>query len=578
MASPSASSSASSISALTSTTSPHSLSPIHHLITIKLTRDNYLLWKAQIVPYLKGNHLFGFVDGTRTPPPEFLPPTTTEPNLSLPNPDFLFWQTQDQLILSALISSLSENILAYVVKCSTSHEVWNTLERMFTAHSRARSMNIHCQLATLKKGDSSIADYFHKFTHLTDTLAAVAQPLPPHEALSFLLAGLGSDYDSLVTSVKTQVLPMSLDDLYGHMLSHELRLAQNQPTVDLSNVSANFTKNSYSTRGGRGGRHPSTYSSNRGGRSSFNPNRGRGRGRQNSSYNSNRPVCQVCHKPGHTALQCYHRFDNSYTVESHPPMQALLATPQQTPDYNWYPDSGATHHVTHDLANLNIRADEYQGSDQIRVGNGKSLPIKHIGTTQLSTPTTSFQLNNVLHVPDISNNLLSVHKFTNDTCTLMEFHPSLFRVKDLVTRRLLLQGLSKHGLYPFPPLSTKRFSSPRALLGERTSFTNWHSRLGHPAFRIVSQVISRFGLPINTTKVESACSACLSAKSKQLPFSQSSSQIKSPLDLIYFDLWGPSPVCSRSGHKYYISFLDAYSRYTWLFPISHKNDALPIFL
>jgi hypothetical protein len=425
---------------------------------------------------------------------------------------------------------------------------------------------------------SRLADYFHKFTHLTDTLAAVAQPLPPHEALSFLLAGLGSDYDSLVTSVKTQVLSMSLDDLYGHMLSHELRLAQNQPTVDLSNVSANFTNKSYSTRGGRGGHHPSTYSSNRGGRSSFNPNRGRGRGRNNSSYNSNRPVCQVCHKPGHTALQCYHRFDNSYTVESNPPMQALLATPQQTPDYNWYPDSGATHHITHDLANLNLRADEYQGSDQIRVGNGKSLPIKHIGTTQLSTPTTSFQLNNVLHVPDISNILLSVHKFTNDTRTLMEFHPSLFRVKDLATRRLLLQGPSKHGLYPFPPLSTKRFSSPRALLGERTSFTNWHSCLGHPAFRIVSQIISKFGLPINATKVEPACSACLSVKSKQLPFSQSSSQIKSPLDLIYSDLWGPSPVCSRSGHKYYIFFLDAYSRYTWLFPISHKNDALPIFL
>ena len=28
-------------------------------------------------------------------------------------------------------------------------------------------------------------------------------------------------------------------------------------------------------------------------------------------------------------------------------------------DPNWYPDLGATHHLTHDLANLNIRADEY---------------------------------------------------------------------------------------------------------------------------------------------------------------------------------------------------------------------------
>jgi hypothetical protein len=162
-------------------------------------------------------------------------------------------------------------------------------------------MNIHYQLATLKKGDSSIADYFHKFTHLTDTLAAVNQPLPPHEALSFLLAGLGSEYDSLVTSVKTQLHPMSLEDLYGHMLGHELRLAQNQPTVDLSNVSANFTNKGFSTRGGCGGRFTSNYNSNRGGRrSNFHSNRSKGRGRQN--FSSNRPVCQVCQKLGHVAL------------------------------------------------------------------------------------------------------------------------------------------------------------------------------------------------------------------------------------------------------------------------------------
>uniref|UniRef100_A0A2N9ICS1 Retrotransposon gag domain-containing protein n=1 Tax=Fagus sylvatica TaxID=28930 RepID=A0A2N9ICS1_FAGSY len=178
------------------------------------------------------------------------------------------------MILSALISSLSETILAYVVKCSTSRDVWITLERMFTTHSRARSMNIHYQLATLKKGDSSVADYFHKFTHLTNTLAVVDQPLPHHEALSFLLAGLGSDYDSLVTSIKTQVQPMSLEDLYGHMFSHELRLAQNQPTVDLSNVSANFTNKGPSNQDGRGGRHSSNFSSNRGGRFSLSNQRG----------------------------------------------------------------------------------------------------------------------------------------------------------------------------------------------------------------------------------------------------------------------------------------------------------------
>uniref|UniRef100_A0A2N9F539 Reverse transcriptase Ty1/copia-type domain-containing protein n=1 Tax=Fagus sylvatica TaxID=28930 RepID=A0A2N9F539_FAGSY len=272
------------------------------------------------------------------------------------------------MILSALISSISETILAYVVKCATSHDVWTTLERMFISQSRARSMSIHYQLATLRKGDSSISDYFHRFTHLVDTLAAIAQPLPLHESLFFLLAGLGSDYDHVVTSVQTQINPIALEDIYGHLLSHELRLSHNQPSVDLSVASANFVHKGSSHRGGRGGRSTSSFC----GRSGFHSQRGRGRGRSHFPPASNRPVCQVCHKPGHVALQYYHRFDNTYQFDNSPQMQALLATPQQTQDSNWYPDSGATHHVTSDLANLNLHADEYHGSEQIRVGNATS--------------------------------------------------------------------------------------------------------------------------------------------------------------------------------------------------------------
>jgi hypothetical protein len=116
---------------------------VHHLVTIKLTCDNYLLWKAQIVPYLRGQHLFGFLDGSRPVPLQSLT-ITTDGTLKLqPNPDFQAWLIQNQMILSALISSLTENILAYLVKCTTSREVWLTLECMFTAHSRARTMNIH---------------------------------------------------------------------------------------------------------------------------------------------------------------------------------------------------------------------------------------------------------------------------------------------------------------------------------------------------------------------------------------------------------------------------------------------------
>jgi hypothetical protein len=95
------------------------------------------------------------------------------------------------------------------------------------------------------------------------------------------------------------------------------------------------------------------------------------------------------------------------------------------------------------------------GSDQIRIGNGKGLSIKHIGTTRLSTPISHFDLLDILHVPHITKNFTSVQKFTKDTNTFFEFHPSHFFLKDRRTGKLLLHGPNKHGLYQFFPSTNK---------------------------------------------------------------------------------------------------------------------------
>ena len=233
------------------------------------------------------------------------------------------------MILSALISSLSENILAYVVKCTTSRDVWLTLERMFTAHSRARTMTIRYQLSTLKKGDSLIADYFHTFIGLVDTLAAINQLLTEEEQISFLIAGLGSEYESFITTVHMCTELLSIETLYGHLLSQEIHMVQAQPKVDLSLAGAHFASRSgSSSRGGRNGRFSNSTQAGRpsiGQRFTRDRNRGRG-----SSNNGSHPTCQVCGKIGHIALTCYHRFDNSYSSDSN--MQALLATPQSPSD------------------------------------------------------------------------------------------------------------------------------------------------------------------------------------------------------------------------------------------------------
>jgi len=62
------------------------------------------------------------------------------------------------------------------------------------------------------------------------------------EIVSFLLAGLGSDYDSFVTLVTTRVDPLFIEELYGHLLAHELQLEHQQPIVDPSLGGANFAR------------------------------------------------------------------------------------------------------------------------------------------------------------------------------------------------------------------------------------------------------------------------------------------------------------------------------------------------
>ena len=53
--------------------------------------------------------------------------------------------------------------------------------------------------------------------------------------------------------------------------------------------------------------------------------------------------------------------------------------------------------------------------------------------------------------------------------------------------------------------------------------------------------------------------------------------MKHPLELIFFDVWGHAQT-SVSGHNYYVSFIDAYSRFTWLYLIKKKYDVFDVFI
>lgn len=196
-----------------------------------------------------------------------------------------------------------------------------------------------------------------------------------------------------------------------------------------------------------------------------------------------------------------------------------------------------------------------------------------------SSPTTSFQLNSILHVANVSSNLFSVNQFSKDNNCLFVFSSDGFSLHDRSTGRIFFRGLSKNVLYPFPlatPSSSSSVNTFNAFLGVKTTSCTWHQRLGHPTGSIFSKLLT--DLPFLGTASVPFCKYYQLAKSSKLPFSSSHSTTTKPLELIHSDVWGPSSLASICGFKYYVIFIYDFSRYTWFYPLHCKFDVYSFFM
>ena len=173
-------------------------------------------------------------------------------------------------------------------------------------------------------------------------------------------------------------------------------------------------------------------------------------------------------------MKCFYRFDlhyqNPFVSQQDVPLvssdesstsihnsQAYIATPKTLTDTTWYLNSGATRHITSDGNSMTAKSD-YSRNGKVSIGDGSQLSISHIGHLVVTAPKP-LKLKNILLVPSITKNLISISKFALENDVIVEFNANCCYVKDNQSKEVLLQGTLKNGLYQLNLLGASQASS-----------------------------------------------------------------------------------------------------------------------
>jgi len=111
-------------------------------------------------------------------------------------------------------------------------------------------------------------------------------------------------------------------------------------------------------------------------------------------------------------------------------------------------------------------------------------------------------------------------------------------------------------------------------------FNLWHQRLGHVNKRCLSEMVKRQivkGISIRPGDVNTPCEICIQGKQTKAQFRETHCKSKNKLKIVHTDLCGPMRTTSKGGAKYFLSFIDDCTRWTEVYFLRQKNDALQFF-
>lgn len=499
----------------------------------KLNNSNYSIWKFKMELLLIKESLWKVINEVESKP-------VLAADLKNKN-EVDEWNKLDDQARALIGLTVEDDQLAHIRKSTTAVQVWNNLREYHqkgTLSNRVHLMRTICSLKMDEGGNA--VEHINKMQDLFLKLSDIGEEaLSDNWSVAMLLSSLPRNYDTLIMALETRPEAELTFALVQQKVIAEFERRMNADRCDpVESVLRSVSKAS---------------------------------------------VCFFCKKSGHMKKDCdrykiWKSKNESGEDTSHKANQAqeynftflALSGMKQR---GWLLDSGATRHMTNNKKFFSSLDEIYGGI--VEVGNGESVQIKGRGTGRLefldeNDNSSHVTAHEVLYVPAMVGNLLSVSRLVENGLTI-EFNKTQCEIKkngiqlgvaDKVNN--LYQLRQTHAAYSVIECH------------KENCIHDWHRKLGHrdpEALRKMQSDGLVEGLNIVECGVKVTCDTCIKGKFHRLPFPKKSlSKSKELLELIHSDVAGPMQTMSRNGHYYLVTFIDDYSRFTYVRTLKEKSD------
>ena len=490
------------------------------------------------------------------------PATLTDSSSEAEKLHFKAWERSNRLCLKFLRMTIANNIKSTIPQTESAKEFLKFVEERFRSAEKCLAGILMAKLTTMKyDGSKGMQDHIIEMTNIAARLKSLGLAVEDSFLVQFMLNSLPPEYGPFQINYNTIKDKWDVNELAGRLVQEEMRLkSQGNLTVNLV---------------GQGAGKKMKVKANK-----FKKNKRPANASQAEEKERKNDKCHFCKKEGHYQKDCLRRkawFEKRGIF--HYVSVFFESNLAEVPNNTWWLDSGATTHVSNMMQRFITIRTTNPASDFLFMGNRMKAPIEGIGTYRLVLDSGyQLDLSETIYVPSISRNLISVSKL--DVCGFdVKFGSnsfSLFKNSGVIGSGFLIDGLYKlklDNIFVESLLTVNdNIGLKRSMMNENSAYL-WHKRLGHISKERLQRLVNNEILPnLDFTDLR-ICVDCI--KGKQTKHSKKGATRSTQLlEIIHTDICGPFDTPTINGEKYFITFIDDFSRYGYIYLLHEKSQSV----